>query len=53
MESGCNAQPNAGPPVNGQKRSDMKGKLMKLVLICVICIGMITALALFIQALTQ
>jgi hypothetical protein len=31
---------------------DTKRKLLKLLLICVICIGLVTALALLIQSLT-
>jgi cytochrome c-type biogenesis protein CcmE len=33
--------------------NDTKRKLLKLVLVCLICIGLATGLALFIQSLTR
>ena len=39
--------------LNGAKMDDTKRKLLKLVLVCLICIGLVTGLALLIQSLTR
>jgi hypothetical protein len=38
---------------NGAKMNDTKRKLLKLVLVCLICIGLVTGLALLIQFLIR
>ena len=38
--------------LNGAKMDDTKRKLLKLVLVCLICFGLVTGLALLIQPLT-